>query len=162
MKANIETFNQVKEEIGSLGFNVIDFDFDRPWGGFLLIDESQSQDFINTFISKENLEIEGRISPKILIVNPNSRLSWQFHYRRKEIWRVYKNSVGIIRSMDDNQNEMEIFNQGDTIKFQTEERHRLVGLSNFGVVAEIWIHTNFKNPSDEQDIVRLQDDYSRN
>ena len=155
-------YTEIREEIESLGFNVINFDFNRPWGGFLLINESQSQDFINTFISKENLEIEGRLSPKILIVNPNSRLSWQFHYRRKEIWRVYKNSVGIIRSMDDNQNEMEIFNQGDTIKFQTEERHRLVGLSNFGVVAEIWIHTNFKNPSDEQDIVRLQDDYSRN
>ena len=155
-------YTEIREEIESLGFNVINFDFNRPWGGFLLIDESQSHDFINTFISKENLEIEGRISPKILIVNPNSRLSWQFHYRRKEIWRVYKNSVGIIRSMDDNQNEMEILNQGDTIKFQTKERHRLVGLSNFGVVAEIWIHTNFKNPSDEQDIVRLQDDYSRN
>ena len=155
-------YTEIREEIESLGFNVINFDFNRPWGGFLLIDESQSQDFINTFISKENLEIEGRLSPKILIVNPNSRLSWQLHYRRKEIWRVYKNSVGIIRSMDDNQNEMEILNQGDTIKFKTEERHRLVGLSNFGVVAEIWIHTNFKNPSDEQDIVRLQDDYSRN
>ena len=155
-------YTEIREEIESLGFNVINFDFNRPWGGFLLIDVSQSHDFINTFISKENLEIEGRLSPKILIVNPNSRLSWQFHYRRKEIWRVYKNSVGIIRSMDDNQNEMEILNQGDTIKFKTEERHRLVGLSNFGVVAEIWIHTNFKNPSDEQDIVRLQDDYSRN
>ena len=155
-------YTEIREEIESLGFNVINFDFNRPWGGFLLINESQSQDFINIFFSKENLEIEGRLSPKILIVNPNSRLSWQFHYRRKEIWRVYKNSVGIIRSMDDNQNEMEILNQGDTIKFQTEERHRLVGLSNFGVVAEIWIHTNFKNPSDEQDIVRLQDDYSRN
>ena len=155
-------YTEIRKEIESLGFNVIDYDFNRPWGGFLLIDESQSQDFINAFIAQENLKIEGRLSPKILIVNPNSRLSWQFHYRRKEIWRVYKNSVGIIRSMDDNQNEMEILNQGDTIKFQTEERHRLVGLSNFGVVAEIWIHTNFKNPSDEQDIVRLQDDYSRN
>ena len=64
--------------------------------------------------------------------------------------------------MDNNQNEMEILNEGDIIKFQTEERHRLVGLSNFGVVAEIWIHTDLNNPSDEQDIVRLQDDYSRN
>ena len=155
-------YTEIREEIESLGFNVIDYDFNRPWGGFLLIDESQSQDFINAFIAQENLKIEGRLSPKILIVNPNSRLSWQFHYRRKEIWRVYKNSVGIIRSMDNNQNEMEILNEGDIIKFQTEERHRLVGLSNFGVVAEIWIHTDSNNPSDEQDIVRLQDDYSRN
>ena len=155
-------YKEITEEIECLGFNIINFDFNRPWGGFLLINESQSQDFINTFISKENLEIEGRLSPKILIVNPNSRLSWQFHNRRKEIWRVYKNSVGIIRSMDNNQNEMEILKEGDIIKFQTEERHRLVGLSDIGVVAEIWIHTDSNNPSDEQDIVRLQDDYSRN
>ena len=155
-------YTEIREEIESLGFNVINFDFNRPWGGFLLINESQSQDFINTFISKENLEIEGRLSPKILIVNPKSRLSWQFHNRRNEIWRVYKNSVGIIRSMDNDQNEMQILKEGDIIKFQTEERHRLVGLSDIGVVAEIWIHTDFNNPSDEQDIVRLQDDYSRN
>ena len=82
-------YTEIREEIESLGFNVINFDFNRPWGGFLLIDESQSQDFI-TFISKENLKkIEGRLSPKILIVNPNSRLSCEFHYRRKEIWRVH-------------------------------------------------------------------------
>ena len=155
-------YTEIREEIESLGFIVFNFDFNRPWGGFLLINESQSQDFINTFISKENLEIEGRLSPKILIVNPNSRLSWQFHNRRNEIWRVYKNSVGIIRTMDNDQNEMEILKEGDIIKFQTEERHRLVGLSDFGVVAEIWIHTDFNNPSDEQDIVRLQDDYFRN
>jgi len=154
-------YTDIREEIESLGFNVVDYDFNRPWGGFLLIDESQSQDFINTFIPLENLKIEDRLSPKILIVNPDSRLSWQFHYRRKEIWRVYKNSVGIFRSMDNNQNEMEILNEGDVIKFQKKERHRLVGLSNFGVVAEIWIHTDFKNPSDEKDIVRLEDDYSR-
>ena len=154
-------YKDIREEIEGLGFNVVDYDFNRPWGGFLLIDESQSQDFINTFISTENLKIEGRLSPKILIVNPDSRLSWQFHYRRKEIWRVYKNSVGIFRSMDNNQNEMEILNEGDVIKFQIKERHRLVGLSDFGVVAEMWIHTDLKNPSNEKDIVRLEDDYSR-
>ena len=154
-------YKEIREEIESLGFNVIDCDFNRPWGGFLLIDESQSQDFINTFISKENLKIEGRLSPKILIVNPNSRLSWQFHYRRKEVWRVYKNNVGIIRSMGNDEKEMEILKENDLIKFKTEERHRLVGLSDFGVVAEIWIHTDTNNPSNEDDIVRLQDDYSR-
>ena len=154
-------YTEIKKEIESLGFNIIDYDFNRPWGGFLLIDESQSQNFISTFINKENSKIEGRLSPKILIVNPNSRLSWQYHSRRKEFWRVYKNSVGIIRSMDNNQNEMEILKEGDVIKFELEERHRLVGLSDFGVVAEIWIHTDLKNPSNEQDIVRLEDDYFR-
>ncbi len=154
-------YKEIREEIENLGFNVIDHDFNRPWGGFLLIDESQSQDFIDTFISKENLKIEGRVSPKILIVNPNSRLSWQFHYRRKEVWRVYKNNVGIIRSMSNDEKEMEVLKENDLIQFNTEERHRLVGLSDFGVVAEIWIHTDTNNPSNEDDIVRLQDDYSR-
>ena len=154
-------YTEIREEIESLGFNVIDYDFNRPWGGFLLIDESQSQDFINAFIAQENLKIEGRLSPKILIVNPNSRLSWQFHYRRKEVWRVYKNNVGVIRSMSNDEKEMEILKENDLIKFKTEERHRLVGLSDFGVVDEIWIHTDINSPSNEDDIVRLQDDYSR-
>ena len=154
-------FFSVKNEIESKGYEIIGYDFDRPWGGFLLIDELQSEKFINEFISKDLDKIDGRVSPKILIVNPNSRLSWQYHFRRKEIWRILKNKVGIIRSMDDHENEMEIFKEDDIIHFQKEERHRLIGLSDFGIVAEIWIHTDTDNPSDEDDIVRLQDDYSR-
>ena len=75
-----------RKEIETLGFKIIGYDFNRPWGGFLLIDESQSKEFISKFISNEDLKIENKVSPKILIVNPNSRLSWQYHYRRKEIW----------------------------------------------------------------------------
>ena len=150
-----------KKEIESLGFNIISYDFNRPWGGFLLIDESQSKEFISKFISNENLKIENKVSPKILIVNQNSRLSWQYHNRRKEIWKVFKNEVGVIKSTDNNETEMKIFNVGDVIELQKGERHRLIGLSNFGIVAEIWIHTDPTNPSDENDIVRLQDDYAR-
>ena len=126
-----------------------------------MIDESQSKEFISKFISNEELKIKNKVSPKILIVNPNSRLSWQYHYRRKEIWKVFKNEVGVIKSTDNNETEMKIFNVGDVIVIQKEERHRLIGLSDFGIVAEIWIHTDPVNPSDENDIVRLQDDYSR-
>ncbi len=156
-----DIFLNTKKLIESFGFNIVGFDFDRPWGGFLLIDESQSKEFISKFISKEKLQIDDKVSPKILIVNPKSRLSWQYHFRRKEIWRILKNKVGIIRSTDDHENEMEIFKEDDIIHFQKEERHRLIGLSDFGIVAEIWIHTDTDNPSDEDDIVRLQDDYSR-
>ena len=56
---------------------------------------------------------------------------------------------------------MHIHKEGDLIKFDKEERHRLVGLSKPGIVAEIWIHTDIEKPSDEEDIIRLQDDYSR-
>ena len=56
---------------------------------------------------------------------------------------------------------MSIHSEGDLIQFDKEERHRLVGLSKLGIVAEIWIHTDKNNPSNEDDIIRLQDDYSR-
>ena len=157
-----DLFLDTKKQIESLGFNIIGHDFNRPWGGFLLIDESQSKEFISKFISNEDLKIENKVSPKILIVNPNSRLSWQYHHRRKEIWKVFKNDVGIIKSKDNNETKMKIFNVGDVIELKQGERHRLIGLSDFGIVAEIWIHTDPANPSDENDIVRLQDDYARN
>tara|TARA_B100000073_G_scaffold344794_1_gene352378 strand:+ start:695 stop:1174 length:480 start_codon:yes stop_codon:yes gene_type:complete len=154
-------FFSVKNEIESKGYEIVGYDFDRPWGGFLLINELQSEKFINEFISKDLDKIDGRVSPKILIVNPNSRLSWQYHFRRKEIWKVYKNTVGVVRSNDDQENEMCIHIEGDLIQFDKEERHRLVGLSKPGIVSEIWIHTDQNNPSNEDDIIRLQDDYSR-
>jgi hypothetical protein len=30
-----------------------------------------------------------------------------------------------------------------------------------GIVAEIWMHTDENHPSDEEDIVRLEDDFAR-
>ena len=160
----MDYFNQIEEVIKSLGFRVVSKDFQRPWGGFLVIDEDQAQDFSNQFfkgINIEELKISGKLSPKILIVKPETRLSWQYHHRRAEIWRVYKGEVGVIRSDDDSQNEIEIYSEGDQITLKQGERHRLIGLDDYGVVAEIWQHTDKNNPSDEEDIVRVQDDFGR-
>ena len=150
--------------IESFGFKIVSKDFKRPWGGFLVIDENQAQDFSNHFfkgIDIGNLKISGKLSPKILIVNPDSRLSWQYHYRRAEIWRVFKGEVGIITSEDDTEKEMKVYSEGDQIILNQGERHRLIGLDDYGVVAEIWQHTDINNPSDEEDIVRVKDDYAR-
>jgi mannose-6-phosphate isomerase-like protein (cupin superfamily) len=157
-------FNQTEELIKSLGFRVVSKDFERPWGGFLVIDENQAQGFLNQFfkgIDVNSLRISEKLSPKILMVKPNARLSWQYHHRRTEIWRVYKGEAGIIRSDDDNQNEMKTYSQGDHIKLKQGERHRLIGLDDYCLVAEIWQHTDKNNPSDEEDIVRVQDDFGR-
>ena len=156
--------NEIEEEIKGLGFEIIKKDFERPWGGFLVINESLSQEFANQFfdgIDIENLKIAGKLSPKILVVKPNSKLSWQYHHRRAEIWRVYKGEVGVSRSFDNNQKPLKKFNPGDQIKLKKGERHRLIGLNNYAVLAEIWQHTDPNNPSDENDIVRLSDDYGR-
>jgi mannose-6-phosphate isomerase len=50
---------------------------------------------------------------------------------------------------------------GETITLKQGERHRLIGLDDWGIVAEIWVHTDVNNPSNEDDIVRLQDDFGR-
>lgn len=157
-------FKKIENEIIEKGFQIISKDFERPWGGFLVIEESQAQDFANTFfngINVETLKIGGKLSPKILIVNPNSKLSWQYHHRRAEIWRVYKGIVGVSRSMDNNEKSVLILKEKKQIKLRQGERHRLIGLDDFAVVSEIWQHTDPDNPSDEDDIVRLSDDYGR-
>ena len=157
-------FQEIEKEITSFGFKIISRDFEKPWGGFLVINESQAQDFANKFfdgLNVDSLKIGGKLSPKILIVNPNSKLSWQYHNRRAEIWRVYKGSVGVLKSMNDNEQTMSILNEKDQIELKQGERHRLIGLDDFGVVSEIWQHTDRDNPSDEEDIVRLSDDYGR-
>ena len=156
--------NEIEDEIKGLGFEIIEKDFERPWGGFLVISEKQAQEFADKFfdgINIENIRIGGKLSPKILVVNPNSKLSWQYHHRRAEIWKVFKGEVGVSRSFDDNQNPLIKLVTGDQIRLKKGERHRLIGLSDFAVIAEIWQHTDPNNPSDENDIVRLSDDYGR-
>ncbi len=56
---------------------------------------------------------------------------------------------------------MKTLHTGDTITLQQGERHRLVGSDGWGIIAEIWQHTDAANPSDENDIVRVQDDFGR-
>jgi mannose-6-phosphate isomerase-like protein (cupin superfamily) len=108
-----------------------------------------------------SLKIGGKLSPKILIIKPAARLSWQYHNRRAEIWQVYKGSAGIIRSGSDVENEMKVFNEGDQIVLQQGERHRLIELDDYSIVAEIWQHTDKNNPSDEDDVIRVQNDFGR-
>ena len=157
-------FKDIEKLIKSYGFNIVSKDFKRPWGGFLVIDENQSQEFSNQFfkgLDVNTLKIGGKLSPKILIVKPNARLSWQYHKRRAEIWQIFKGEAGIIRSDSDIENDMGVYSETDQIILKQGERHRLIGLKDFCVVAEIWQHTDKNNPSDEEDIIRVQDDFGR-
>jgi mannose-6-phosphate isomerase-like protein (cupin superfamily) len=157
-------FETTKADLKAQGFEFERIDFNRPWGGFFVIEESQAAQFTAAYFSGiDNKDlIDGRkVSPKILLVAPNKRLSWQYHHRRSEVWRVIEGEVGIVRSDTDEQGELEIFKVGDIITLKKGERHRLVGLSDWGKVAEIWQHTEPDNPSNEDDIVRLQDDFGR-
>ena len=157
-------FDYIENKVKELGFRINSKDFNRPWGGFLVIDEDQSNKFINFFFENLDMSIitKGlKLSPKILIVKPLSRLSWQYHYRRSEIWKVFEGEVAVVRSENDNEQPKKIYPKDSLITLKQGERHRLIGLNDFGVVAEIWQHTDVNNPSDENDIVRIQDDYGR-
>jgi len=157
-------FDYIEKKVKELGFRINSKDFNRPWGGFLVIDEDQSDKFIDYFFQNLDMSLitKGlKLSPKILIVKPLSRLSWQYHYRRSEIWKVFEGEVAVVRSENDDEQPKNIFPKGSLITLKQGERHRLIGLNDFGVVAEIWQHIDVNNPSDENDIVRIQDDYGR-
>ena len=158
----------VFEEIAVLlkkeNFTVIKQDQTRPWGGFFVIEESQANAFAAKFfphLNMSEIQITNKLSPKILVVAPNKRLSWQFHHRRAEIWKVIGGTVGVKTSNTDEEGEIQELSAGKFIQLDKGERHRLIGLDSWGIVAEIWQHTDSENPSDEDDIVRLQDDFGR-
>jgi mannose-6-phosphate isomerase len=157
-------FASVKEFLLKKGFNIITIDEKRPWGGFFVIDEYQSEKFKKEFFDNSavlHTTQKGKVSPKILIVQSNKRLSWQYHHRRSEIWKVIGGEAGIKRSDNDTEGDLETKKVNETISLKQGERHRLIGLDSWGIIAEIWQHSDPAHPSDEEDIVRVQDDFGR-
>jgi len=163
MEKELNIFEETRKYLQELSIKIDHIDSSRPWGGFFVIDENDAPIFINNFfpdIEKSELQ-KGKLSPKILLVAPNKKLSWQYHYRRAEIWKLIKGEAHISRSETDEEKPAIKMNIGETIQLKQGERHRLIGVKEWGVVAEIWIHTNPQYPSDENDIVRLNDEFGR-
>jgi mannose-6-phosphate isomerase len=160
-----EVFNKVEKYLVENGFTIVDKDTSRPWGGFFVIDEEQARRFSHIFFPSMEVvlsQMVGKLSPKFLLVEPGKRLSWQYHFRRSEIWKLVAGQAGVITSSSDEQGQVEQLQLNKVIQLAKGQRHRLVGLEgSWGVVAEIWQHTDPLHPSDENDIVRLQDDFGR-
>ena len=159
-----ELFQAIAERLHAQGFRVDHHDPHRPWGGFFVLAEDQAQQFADVYfngLDVSKLRIAGQLSPKVLLVAPRQRLSWQYHHRRAEIWQVVEGPVGVALSDTDTQTEVKAYQPGERILLRQGERHRLVGLAGWGVIAEIWQHTDAAQPSDEDDIVRVQDDFGR-
>jgi mannose-6-phosphate isomerase len=159
-----EVFDQILMDVESKGLVIERYDMSRPWGGFFVIEESDAQRFADIYfngLSVDDLRIAGKLSPKILVVKPHTRLSWQYHHRRAERWRVVKGQVAVMTSNTDEEGPVKKLSVGEEIILQCGERHRLIGLEDWGIVAEFWQHTDADNPSDEDDIVRVQDDFGR-
>jgi mannose-6-phosphate isomerase len=142
-------------------FNIIDSDLNRPWGGFYYIDPKDNDKFVNIYFPNVGIDTTLPLSPKILLISSNKKLSFQYHLRRKEYWYVIEGPVGVIKSTTNNLTPMQIYNTHDVVIIDKEERHRLIGLDNNAIVAEIWEHIDVNNLSDECDIIRIEDDYQR-
>jgi mannose-6-phosphate isomerase-like protein (cupin superfamily) len=165
-QGNKQAFLQsIENELAAKGFRIVSKEWQKPWGGFFVIDEAQARLFQEHFFNEVTLsadEQRQKLSPKILVVETGKRLSWQYHFRRAEIWKLAGGVAGIVRSLTDVETALQPLELGKTVRMEKGERHRLVGVpQGWGIVAEIWIHTDPQNPSDETDIVRLQDDFGR-
>ena len=107
----------------------------RPWGGFEVLYEDDT------------------CKVKKIGVNPNSRLSYQYHNHRRECWTVTSGELTII--LDD---EKCFRSAGESIKIPKGSKHRAW---NEGTEPVTFIEVQTGESFDEEDIVRLEDDYSR-
>ncbi len=166
----IEKSQIIKDIIDFLkagGYSIYSVDADRPWGGFVRLNNDNAKMFIDDFFPEISIE-EARLgrpdvelSPKLLLVSPRQRLSWQYHNNRAERWHFITPGA-YIRSLNDKEGEIQLAASGDVVQFSPGERHRLIGGDdNYTLAAEIWQHTDQDMLSSEDDIVRLEDDYGR-
>ena len=130
-------FEDVAEYLHKHNIKIVKQDDTRPWGGFFVLDESFADKFIALYfphLTKDELNISGKLSPKILVVAPNKRLSWQYHHRRAEIWKLIGGIAGVITSDNDEEKEKELVAKmsqlEDLIIPDNFNYDRLVSLSN--------------------------------
>jgi mannose-6-phosphate isomerase len=159
---------RVEDMIDELGYTVVETDTTKPWGGFYRLKDEEAGKFIAEFFPgltmKEAMlgQTDAKLSPKFLLVAPGQRLSWQYHHRRAERWHFLMKGA-YYKSMTDKQGRRVEAPAGTIVQFAQGERHRLTSFDDdsYTLVAEIWQHTEPEHVSDESDIVRLADDYSR-
>ncbi len=162
-KAQVEA--RIEQWLTERGLAVADRDFEKPWGGYFVIPDTQTVEFLREFFPEKAAELEQsteKLSPKILVVAPHLRLSWQYHDRRAELHKVVEGPVAYPLSETDEQPEEQVYQVDDLVEIPQGTRHRLIGLDDWGVVAEIWKHTDPTSPSNEADNHRVQDDFKRN
>lgn len=156
---------KIRTDLEATKFRLNEVDFDRPWGGFLRVDSQQAPEFIKRFfpdIQLPDSALNATLDPKLLIVDSGKRLSWQVHEKRGEFWRVIQGPVGVYLSeTDEEPKEPNLYINDEIIDIPVGTRHRLAGLGERGIVAEIWINMDKDNPSDEEDIRRISDDFGR-
>jgi mannose-6-phosphate isomerase len=105
----------------------------RPWGSFEKFNENQ------------------QCTVKLIYINEGSRLSLQYHKQRWELWKIIKGTAQV--QIDD---KIVAAKEGEILTIPKNARHRVKALIGNCVILEI-SYGKFE----ENDIVRLEDDYNR-
>ncbi len=105
---------------------------EKPWGKF------------------EQFTLNEETTVKLLHVKEGHRLSYQYHLLRSEFWRIVSGKVEVVLD-----GTRKMLRTGDSIFVPLRAKHRIEGIED-SVVLEI-AYGRF----DENDIVRVDDDYGR-
>ncbi len=108
---------------------------ERPWGAF------------------EILYVDDHCKIKRLTVNPGQQLSLQYHTKREEHWYVTE-GAGLVTC--GGASWQLATGMGTNIPRMTPHR-----ISNFGDTKLVFIEIQTGDSFDEDDIIRIQDDYNR-
>ena len=107
----------------------------RPWGKYEILHE------------EKNYKV------KKITVKPGGRLSYQYHYKRSEVWTVVSGTATM--TLDDIVTE---HSYGETILIPQGTKHRV---ENKGQDDLVFIEVQHGSYFGEDDIVRIEDDYNR-
>ena len=109
----------------------------RPWGSWRVIASEESCGY----------------ALKHIVVEPGKRLSLQYHHHRSEHWIVVAGSGFATLGADDIRIE-----RGSHVYVPKKTQHRL---SNTGEVPLVLVELQYGDILDENDIVRIEDDFDR-
>ena len=107
----------------------------RPWGTF------------------ENLVDKSYCKVKEIIIKPGQAPSYQYHFKRSEVWIVVSGSEEL--RLNDNITNVTV---GSVLQIPVEAKHQI---RNTGLEDLIFIEVQLGEYFGEDDIVRLEDSYGR-
>lgn len=107
----------------------------RPWGEYFVLEEGETY------------------KVKRIIVNPKGRLSYQYHYKRSEVWTIVS-GVGTV-TLDGVVRE---YKAGEVVEIKQGAKHRI---ENKHEEPCVFIEVQYGTYFGEDDIVRIEDDYNR-
>lgn len=114
----------------------------RPWGVYYVLED------------KPNYKV------KKIVVNPENRLSLQSHKHRSEHWVVVSGTATVeIRNSEIELDWVNDLHPNESCYIKMNTKHRL---ANFGKIPLVIVEVQVGEYTGEDDIVRFEDDYSRN